>query len=184
MTVARERVPELTGLLTAVSLGLVFGAVGGVIPASSLPRFDPLVAAIPHLNAAISACAIAAIVAGVRAIRNGDVERHRAAMLLTTALFALFLILYLYRVSLEGPTTFDGPASVKQFLYLPLLAVHILLAVTCVPLVYYALLLAATHAVEELPTTNHPRAGRLAAAFWLISFSLGIAVYLLLHVVY
>jgi len=184
MEQARERVPALTGLLSAISLALVFGAVGGFLPASSLPRVDGLLTAIPHLNALISACAIVSILYGVRAIRRGNVGTHRAAMLTATALFALFLSLYLYRVSIEGPTTFAGPAPIKQFLYLPLLAVHILLAIACVPVVYYALLLAVTHSVEELPSTNHPRAGRLAAALWLVSFSLGIVVYLLLHVLF
>ena len=184
MQQVRERVPELTGLLTAVSLALVFGAVGGFLPSSALPRVDAVVRAVPHVNALLSVAAIVAILTGVRAIRRGDVSRHRAAMLTATALFALFLVLYLYRVSLEGPTTFAGPAWLKQFVYLPLLAVHILLAIACIPLVYYALLLAATHSVAELPATTHPRVGRLAAAFWLVSFSLGIAVYLLLHVLF
>jgi len=184
MELARERVPELTGLLTAVSLALVFGAVGGFLPSSALPRLEPLVAAVPHLNALLSAGAIVAILVGVRAIRRGNVPRHRAAMLTATALFALFLLLYLYRVSLEGPTEFAGPAWLRQFVYLPVLTVHILLAIACIPLVYYALLLAATHSVAELPATNHPRVGRLAAVFWLVSFSLGITVYLLLHVLF
>lgn len=184
MEQVRERVPELTGVLTVVSLALVFGAVGGYLPGSTLPRIDGLVTAIPHLNALISACAIVTIVAGVRAIRRGNVARHRAAMLTATGLFALFLVLYLYRVSLEGPTTFTGPTWLRQFFYLPMLAVHILLAMVCVPLVYYTLLLAVTHSVAELPGTNHPRVGRVAALFWLVSFTLGIAVYLLLHVLF
>lgn len=184
MVQARKRVPELTGLLTVVSLGLVFGAVGGLLPAAVLPRVEPLITAVPHLNAVISACAIVTILYGVRSIRRGNVSHHRAAMLASTALFGLFLTLYLYRVSIEGPTEFAGPAAIRQFLYLPLLAVHILLAIVCVPLVYYVLLLAWTHDVAELPRTNHPRVGRLAAAFWLVSFSLGIVVYLMLHVVF
>jgi len=180
----RKRVPALTGVLTVVSLALVFGAVGGYLPAAALPRIDGLVVAVPHLNALISLSAIGAILVGVRAIRRGNVSRHRVAMLTATGLFALFLLLYLYRVSLEGPTTFTGPAPLKRFLYLPMLAIHILLAMVCLPLVYYALLLAATHSVAELPRTNHPRVGRVAALLWLVSFTLGICVYLLLHVLF
>lgn len=71
-----------------------------------------------------------------------------------------------------------------QFVYLPLLAVHIFLAVVCVPLVYYALLLASAYSPAELRQTSHGRIGRYAATLWLVSFSLGIAVYVLLHVVY
>ncbi|PSP91869.1 hypothetical protein BRC87_01845 [Halobacteriales archaeon QS_4_66_20] len=84
MQQVRERVPELTGLLTAVSLALVFGAVGGFLPSSALPRVDAVVRAVPHVNALLSVAAIVAILTGVRAIRRGDVSRHRAAMLTAT----------------------------------------------------------------------------------------------------
>lgn len=180
---ARERVPELTILLSVVSLALVFGAVSRSIPTGILPQVSPLISVIPHLNALLSAAAIVSILFGVRAIKRGNVSRHRRAMLTTTGLFVLFLVLYLYRVSLVGPTEFDPAAQwLRLYVYLPMLAIHILLAIVCVPLVYYTLLLAWAHDIAELPSTNHPRAGRLAAALWLVSFSLGIGVYLLLHV--
>lgn len=181
---ARKNVPALTGILSVVSLALVFGAVLGYVPTESLPRSESFIALIPHVNAVISAVAIATILAGWRWIRRGAVERHRAAMLVSFVLFAAFLALYLYRVSIEGPTEFPGPETVYQFVYLPVLAVHILLAVVCVPLLYYVLLLAATRAPAELPATNHKRVGRVAASLWLVSFTLGIVVYALLYVVY
>lgn len=180
----RNHVPELTALLTIVSLALVFGAVLGALPDALLPRFDSLIGVIPHANAAISLAAIGTILYGVNSIREGHIERHRRAMLASTGLFGLFLVLYLYRVTLVGPTSFPGPGTVEQFVYLPILAVHILLAIVCIPFVFYALLLAGSHPVPELPETNHPRAGKIAATLWLISFSLGFVVYLLLHVLF
>jgi putative membrane protein len=65
-----------------------------------------------------------------------------------------------------------------------MLAIHILLAMVCLPFVYGALLLAATHRVPQLRETLHPRVGRVAATLWLVSFSLGICVYLMLHVLF
>lgn len=181
----REQVPALTGLLTVVSLALVFGAVGGAIPAAALPHApDTVLSAIPHVNALVSALAIVTIVAGVRAIRNGNVERHRQLMITTFGLFVTFLVLYLYRVTLEGPTDFTGPAAVETYVYLPILAIHILLAIVAIPTVYYVLLLAASYPVAELAETNHPRAGKLAATLWLVSFSLGIVVYAMLYVLW
>jgi putative membrane protein len=100
------------------------------------------------------------------------------------ALFATFLVLYLYRVSLLGPTDFPGPAAVEQFVYLPLLGVHVLLAIVCVPLLYYVLLVAATRPVSEVYGSLHPRVGRVAASLWLVSFTLGVVVYTMLYVVY
>ncbi|WP_225334425.1 DUF420 domain-containing protein [Halomicrobium urmianum] len=181
----RERVPELTALLTVVSLALVFGAVLEVGPVTALPAApDPVLGAIPHVNAAVSAAAIATIVGGVRAIRRGDVERHRRLMLATFGLFVAFLGLYLYRVSVVGPTGFAGPGWVETYVYYPVLGIHMLLAVVSIPLVYYVLLLAYGHPVGELGATNHPRAGRVAAALWLVSFALGIVVYALLYWAY
>lgn len=182
----RAHVPALTGLLTALSLALVFGAVLGYIPNSLVPAApDWVIRTIPHLNVAISLAAIATISVGWYWIRHGAVGKHRLAMITATVLFAGFLVFYLYRlILLGGPEPFPGPESVYQFVYLPLLGVHILLAVVCIPLVYYALLLAFSYSVAELPHTRHATVGRIAASLWLISFTLGIVVYTLLHVVY
>lgn len=184
--VSRERVAPLTAVLSAVSLAIVFAAAGGRVPASTVPTAPEWVLdAIPHVNVAISAVAIGTIALGWRAIRRGNVARHRLAMVGSFGLFASFLTLYLYRlVATGGAQPFPGPDVVYQFVYLPVLAVHILLAIVCIPLVYYALLLASAYPIEELPRTSHARFGRYAASLWLVSFSLGIVVYALLHVAY
>jgi len=181
---ARDRVPELAAALTLVSLALVFGAVGGVVPTAALPRVDALIDAVPHLNAALSILALGTIAYGVRAIRRGEVARHRAAMLTATALFLTFLALYLYRISIVGPTAFPGPDPVYRFGYLPLLGVHVLLAIASIPLVYYVLLLALTRPVAAVRESLHPRVGRVAAGLWAVAFALGLAVYALLYVLY
>jgi putative membrane protein len=182
----RAHVPALTGLLTALSLALVFGAALGYIPSALVPESPEwLLVAIPHLNVLFSLGAITTITLGWYWIRQGNVEKHRLAMLVSLGLFVGFLTLYLYRlISLGGPEPFPGPETIYQFVYLPLLGVHILLAVVCIPLLYYVLLLAISHPVNELRRTPHARVGRIAASLWLISFSLGVVVYLLLHGVY
>lgn len=187
MAVIRQKqVPLLTGILSVVSLAIVFGAAGGMIPKSAVPTPPGwFLEAVPHVNAVISLTAIATIGLGWRWIRRGNVDRHRRAMALSFALFVTFLVLYLYRlVSLGGPASFPGPATVEQFVYLPMLAVHILLAVICIPLLYYVLLLATTHTVGELARTRHAAIGRIAATLWLVSFALGVAVYATLYHVY
>lgn len=181
---AREHVPALTGILTVVSLALVFGAVFGVVPEGALPHVEVALTAIPHVNAALSLFAIGTISYGVYSIRRRNVRQHRRAMLASTGLFTLFLMLYLYRISLEGPTPYAGPDVLYQYVYLPMLAIHVLLAMLCIPFVYYALLLASTMPVSRLPETRHPTAGRIAAGLWLISFVLGFLVYLQLYVIF
>ncbi|MFC7227286.1 DUF420 domain-containing protein [Salinirubellus salinus] len=182
----REHVPALTGVLSAVSLALVFGAALQVLPTGSLPAPEGLLAVIPHVNAVVSTLAIGTIAAGVAFARRGEYDRHRALMLVSLVLFAVFLVLYLYKVSIQGPAGFpaEGPAVVERFVYFPVLAIHILLAVICVPLLYYVLLLALTRPLAEVFDTQHKRVARVAASLWLVSFLLGNVVYLLLYVVY
>lgn len=181
---AREHVGLVVALLSILSLLAIFAAVLGYVPDRLLPRYDPVLTAIPHLNAVLSLGAIGTITYGLVSIRRGEITPHRRAMLASAGLFATFLALYLYRVSIVGPTEFAGPDALRQFLYLPMLGVHILLAIVCLPFVFAALVIAVTHPTAELGQTRHPTVGRVAAVLWLISFSLGIGVYLLLHVVY
>jgi len=183
-TWARKHVPALTALLTAVSLALVFGAALQLLPVDSLPSPDSLLSAIPHVNAVVSLAAIGTISAGVRAIRRGNVARHRRLMVTSFGLFALFLTLYLYRVAIIGPTEFTGPAVVRTYFYLPFLVVHIAFAVICVPFVFYALLSAGTRPVSEIHDTRHRIAGRVAATLWLVSFTMGVAIYAMLYHVF
>lgn len=181
---AKDNVTGVAALLSAVSVGLVFAAAGGVLPAGALPQSDALVAAVPHLNAVVSVAAIGAILGGVRAIRGGNVDRHRALMLTAFVLFVAFLVLYLYKVIVAGPSEFAGPDAVYRFVYLPVLAIHILLAVVAIPPLYYVLGVGLTHPVGEIPDTRHPTVGRVAAGLWLVSFVLGLVVYALLYVLY
>lgn len=180
----RDHVPLLTAILSAIALALVFGSVLGAIPRWLLPRNEGFIQLVPHLNAVISVVAIGTIIGGWRAIRRGDVETHRRRMLVAFVLFGAFLAFYLYRVSLEGPTEFGGPDAVYQFFYLPMLAIHILLAIICVPLLFYVLLVAVSRPVEEIYRSRHRSVGQIAAVLWLISFTLGVAVYAILYLVY
>jgi len=182
---ARRHVGSLTAVLSVASIALVVAAVRGFVPNTAVPHAPQwFVEAIPTLNAVISAAAIGTIVAGVRRIRAGDVDAHRKRMVATTLLFVAFLGLYLYRLVVHGTTEFAGPDAVYTFVYLPVLVVHMGLAMVAIPLVYYALLLAGTHSVAELPDTRHAAVGRAAAGFWLVSFALGIVVYLMLYVLF
>ncbi|WP_267639931.1 DUF420 domain-containing protein [Haloarchaeobius amylolyticus] len=180
----KRNVPALTAVLTVVSLALVIGAARQLIPKSILPKAPEWVlSAIPHVNAGISLVAIVVIVAGLRAIKRNDYERHRKLMLAGVGLFLLFLVLYLYKVALKGPNAFPGTGLV-ELAYLGILAIHMLLAILCLPLLYYVLLLAWTHPMSELKNTRHPTIGRIAAPLWLVSFVLGNVVYVLLYLVY
>lgn len=182
--VRTRRARVLALVLSALALGAIFAAVGGLVPGGALPEHTQLVSVIPHLNAGLSAVALLTIGLGYRFIRNGDVRWHRRAMVTAFGLFAAFLILYLYKVAVAGTTPFPGPASVYSTVYLPVLAIHILLAIICVPLLFYVLSLARLHPVRDIPATDHPRVGRVALVLWAVSFALGLVVYALLYLIY
>lgn len=170
--------------LAAATLVLttVFAVVLGAVPQGFIPTAPGwLVETIPHVNALCSLGAISAISVGWHAIRRGRVRRHRWAMGLAVLFFAVFLGLYLYRLTLRGgPTPFQGPTVVYRYLYLPILGVHVALAITCVPLLSYVLTLGLSIPSARIGETPHPRVGRIATALWLGTFSLGLAVYALL----
>jgi putative membrane protein len=179
----REHTLAVAAVLSTVSLALVFAAALRVVPPELLPRApSAVVDAIPHVNALVSAVAFVVVVLGVRAIHQGDIERHRKRMGTAFGLFVLFLVGYLYRVALVGPTEFPTSGLIETVYYL-ILAIHITLAVVSVPLLFYTLLLAWSHPVSEIPRTNHRRVGKVAAPLWAISFALGVVVYLLVYVV-
>ena len=180
--VARNHALAVSAVLSALALALVFGVALELVPGGSLPRPPRgVLDAIPHVNAVLSLAAIVTIPLGVRFARRAEYDRHRVAMLASTLLFATFLLLYLYRVAILGPTDFPGPATVERFVYLPVLVVHVSLAVVTVPLVIYALTLATTRPLRELFDTGHARVGRIAATLWVVSFALGVVVYAMLY---
>jgi putative membrane protein len=182
MQQARHYLPQLTGGLTAVSFAVVLVVIAGAVPSTLFPRApQSVLAVIPHAIAGVSALAIGTILGGFRAIRAGRRERHRTLMLVSFVLFGLFLTVDFYRLVVVGPTTFAGPAVLRTYLYVPLVAGHAVVALLTFPAVYYALLVGMTNPPGVLPATRHARAGRVAAALWLLTFASGLVIYVMLH---
>ncbi|PSP83050.1 DUF420 domain-containing protein [Halobacteriales archaeon QS_1_68_17] len=178
----RDHPVAITAVLSVAGYALVGGAFAGVLPLfPDLSRATVLL--FGDLIAAVNTAALAALLAGVWFIRRGRVRKHRTAMLTAFALILVFLVLYLWKVGGGFEKSFVGPPAVKS-VYLGMLAVHIFLSVVAVPVVLYAVLLGLTHTPAELEGTAHARVGRIAAAAWTLSLSLGIVTYLLLNHVY
>lgn len=183
--VGRWLPPALT---TAVVTMVVYGILGVVLSSKPPDRLPPTimrgVALFPTLIAVNNALALASLLVGWKAIREGRIERHRRFMLISAALISLFLILYVTRVALGGVKAFPGPREVRTFVYLPALVVHITLSIISVPLVVHNLLTGLTYRVGDIPRTAHPRVGRLGVRLWSVSLALGIVVYVMLNLVY
>ncbi|MFB6094579.1 MAG: DUF420 domain-containing protein [Halanaeroarchaeum sp.] len=184
LSMPTRREIALTVVPSFAAIALVLSAVLGVVARSALPRAPAwIVAAIPLVNATASLLAIGTILAGWRRIRAGDVTGHRRLMGVSLVLFGTFLVGYLYRVALVGPTHFTGTAALRRFVFLPVLAVHVTLAVVAIPLLVFVVVLALERPTAELRASLHPTVGRVAATLWLASFALGLVVYGLLYLV-
>ncbi len=182
----RRRISPVLG--TVIITAVVYGVLGYAllaVPPRQLPEpVTRMLAALPSVIAAVNAAALASLLAGWRAIRAGRIRAHRTFMLTAAVLISTFLVLYVTRVVLGGVKVFPGPPEVRRYVYLPALMVHIALSILSVPSVVFNVLIGLTHDVDDIPRTPHARVGRVAVATWSVSLALGIAVYLMLNVLY
>jgi len=168
-----------------VAVYAVLGVALALRPPADLPPVvTAALAAFPTLIAVVNVLALTCLIAGWRAILARRIRRHRRLMIASAALISLFLVLYVTRVALGGTKAFPGPPEVRALIYLPVLSVHIVLSIVSVPLVIYNLLTGLAYPAGAIAATRHPRVGRYAVVLWSTSLVLGIAVYLLLNVLY
>lgn len=130
---------------------------------------------LPAWNAALNATAATLLLLGLRAIRDGDRERHRALMVGAVGVSALFLVSYLARVALTGTHRFpvDGPL---RWLYLAILLSHTVLAVAAAPMALRTLFLGLKGRFAD-----HRALARWTFPVWLYVSVTGVLVYLLLY---
>ncbi len=180
---ARSNPRSVTAAVTVVAYVVVLGTFAGLFP--FIPEISQsTVNLLSHAIAAVNTLALSCLVAGWYWIRQGKVRRHKLAMISAFALIAAFLVMYLLKVGGGGEKEIVGATGAVYYAYIGMLAVHILLSVVSVPLVVHALVLGLTHSPSELPEVGHPRVGRVAAAAWILSLTLGVITYLLLNHVY
>ncbi|TKR27876.1 DUF420 domain-containing protein [Natronomonas salsuginis] len=172
---AREHPRAFAALLTVVGYVVVIGTLYGdlgIYPEISESTVDLLAHAISVVNAATIVC----LVLGIRWIKRGEIEKHRAAMLAAFGLILLFLVMYLLKTGGGGRKEIIAGAPLRS-LYLGSLGIHIFLSVLAVPFVLYAITLGLTHTPAELRQTAHATVGRVAVTAWLVSLVLGLLAY-------
>jgi putative membrane protein len=181
---AKDHPRATAAVLTVLGYALVLGTFAGLVPGSVYPDLSlAQVNLLSHAIAAVNTVTTLLLVAGWYFIRRDEVRKHAAAMSTSFLLILVFLVLYLTKVGGGGTKEFVGP-TLPYYAYLAMLAVHILLSILAVPVVLYALVLGVTHTPAELRRTNHRRVGRVAAASWILSLTLGVVAYVLLNHVY
>ena len=189
--VVREHPVVVTTALSVVGYVLVGGAFAGVLPIFP-PLSDATVVLFSDAIAVVNSLALTSLLVGWYFIRNGEVRKHRAAMVTAFLLISLFLVLYLWKVGggfeksfvVPEGTFLAGYAGLIEPAYLLMLGIHIFLSVVSVPVVLFAILLGLTHSPAELRDTAHARIGRIAVLAWSVSLFLGIVTYFMLNHVY
>jgi len=149
---------------------------------------------IVHVNASLHALATVLLLAGLYLIKNGRVEAHKRAMLTAFGVSIAFLVCYVWYHSQVGSVRFTHPGAVR-YVYLAILASHVLLAVTVpflairqIYLGFRALGCCAheVHQAEQLVVAatyreKHRRLARVTFPIWLYVSVTGVIVYVMLY---
>lgn len=131
-----------------------------------------------YLNEAFMLSSAACLLVGWYRIRHRQVDRHRRAMLTTAALAVGFFLTYAVKSVVYGDTTFGGPARFATA-YQIFLQVHVTLATLAAVLGIVTLRYALRSRFG-----SHRRVAPWTASMWLVAAGTGLAVFLLLYVVF
>ncbi|WP_442602897.1 DUF420 domain-containing protein [Paenibacillus sp. KN14-4R] len=111
-------------------------------------------------------------------IVKGNRQTHEKLMLWGAGFALTFFIVYVSRTVFVGNTMFNGPQSIKLFYHI-FLFFHIGLATTGGVLGLITLWLA-----FKKKFMKHRKIGKTAAIVWLLTAPTGVAVYVLLYILY
>lgn len=111
-------------------------------------------------------------------IVKGRKEAHKKAMISGAISALMFFIIYVSRTIFIGNTSFGGPDDVKLY-YTIFLIFHIFLATTGAVFGVVTLRLALKRKISK-----HRKIGPVTSVIWFASAITGVAVYLLLYVIY
>ena len=149
---------------------------------------------IVHVNATLNATATVLLLIGFLFIKRGHVEAHKRTMLSAFAVSAAFLACYLWYHWQVGSVHFTHPGPVR-YIYLSILASHVLLAIT-VPFLAIRQIYLGFRALgccgppgpqaEQLTVAaayreKHIRLARWTFPIWLYVSVTGVIVYVMLY---
>jgi putative membrane protein len=133
---------------------------------------------LPALNAFLNLTSFLLLLAGYRAIRRYEIERHRRWMLAAATVSLLFLVSYVIYHAQVGSVRFTGQGPVRT-LYFAILLSHTVLAVVNLPLVLRTLYLGLKRRDDR-----HRRIARWTFPIWAYVSVTGVVVYVMLYHLY
>lgn len=133
---------------------------------------------LPPIYAAINGLTALLLVAALLAIKNKKRKLHQALTTSAIACSLIFLVLYVV-YHMTTPRTEFGGDGITKTIYLFILATHIILSITIIPLVLISYVRALAGDFE-----NHKKMTRFAFPLWLYVAVTGVVVYLMISPYY
>ncbi len=130
---------------------------------------------LPPVNATFNAISAMCLVAGYAAIRQKNVRLHKFCMVAAFAASALFLVCYLAYHFVHGDTHYAGHGPIRT-LYLAILASHILLSATILPLALTSFWFAFRGQIR-----SHKKVVKFTLPIWLYVSVTGVVIYFMLR---
>ena len=173
--------PQLSSTCPAVTVILAISAVATlylfwliyVHPATDAA--SARLAFLPALNALLNGFSAAALLIGFTFIRARKTAAHRASMITAFIFSTLFLVSYILHHALHGDVRYPAHAP-YHWIYLPLLASHIALAVVALPLVLVTFFFSLTGRFPQ-----HRKIARWTFPLWLYVSVTGVITYVMLR---
>ena len=130
---------------------------------------------LPGVNASLNALAATLLLSGYIAIRRHNWRVHRFFMVAAFAASSLFLVSYLVYHAVHGDTRYAGTGPLRT-VYLSVLASHVVLSATVVPLALTSFWFAWRRQFKR-----HTRVTRVLWPIWMYVSVTGVAIYFLLR---
>jgi uncharacterized membrane protein YozB (DUF420 family) len=133
------------------------------------------------------------IVVGILLIRRGRIKHHRAVMLGTLAVNAVFLVAFLVQDAVAATTTVERGLSAPMGVFVPVLVVHLAFAFSSFGVAIVAWRRAGTghhvgadgvHTVTAAARRFHKRVARFYPWLWGATLVTGILLYNVVYVFY
>ena len=123
--------------------------------------------------------------------RKDQISKHYKTMAVAFTLDVSFMVSYMIKSLIEGHTKFGGPELVRIYIYYPVVIFHSIISIVVLILAGFMVYHGFTRTVKMdgsrkmiREVNRHHRLGKITLFVWFLSFLSGIAVYLLLYVLY
>ncbi|MFO0693478.1 MAG: DUF420 domain-containing protein [Polyangiales bacterium] len=160
-----------TGIVSLVAIGFLFWLleIHEATPGSIDLRF------MPGVNAALNASSAVLLASAWAAIRRGRRDVHKRLVVGAFLASTLFLLGYVAYHAVHGDTRFAGEGPIRA-VYLFILATHVILSMSVVPLALTCFYLAFRERFE-----THRKVARFAMPIWLYVSVTGVVIYFMLR---